>query len=311
MQVNATNIRVGGVIRDQIALYIRALLSGSENGVPEWTPLVEAGEDTGLFKPTDAAWVVHADVATMIGGIRALLLQALHPGSLAGVMQHSRYEEDALGRLSGTIRWLTICTFGSKEALEVESARVREMHERVKGKFANNDGTERSYKASDSDLLIWVHVAFTDSFLTAHQHYGVKEINPDEYVMQWAGAVTPLGVVNTPANFDELKATLASYDSQLRVDDKTKRVIQFIQNPPTFTGMTKLVYSIMFSAAYHLLTDEQQKAIDVKVLPKEVALPLATFIMTTIRFVLGPNSPLETAALNRHLRVTKPSQSSY
>ncbi len=307
MQANATNNRVGVVLRARIALYIRALLSGSENGVPEWTPLVEAGDDEGLFKPTDAAWIVHADVATMIGGIRALLLQALHPGSLAGVMQHSRYEEDALGRLSGTIRWLTICTFGSKAALEEESARVRQMHERVKGKFSNNDGTERSYKASDSDLLLWVHVAFTDSFLAAHQQYGVKEISPDEYVSQWANAVTPLGVVNPPANYEELKQTLANYQSQLRVDEKTKRVINFIQNPPTFTGMTKLVYSIMFSAAYHLLTEEQQQAIGVSALPKNVALPLATFIMETIRFILGPNSPLETAALNRHLRVTKPS----
>jgi uncharacterized protein (DUF2236 family) len=307
MQANATNTRVARVIRDRIALYIRALLSGAENGVPEWTPLVEAGEDAGLFKPTDAAWVVHADVATMIGGIRALLLQALHPGSLAGVMQHSRYEEDALGRLSGTIRWLTICTFGSKEALEVESARVRQMHERVKGKFSNNDGTERSYKASDSDLLLWVHVAFTDSFLAAHQQYGVKEISPDEYVNQWANAVTPLGVLNPPSNYEQMKETLAGYESHLRVDEKSKRVIQFIQNPPTFTGMTKFVYSIMFSAAYHLLTEDQQKAIGVNALPKNVALPLATFIMQTIRIILGPNSPLETAALNRHLRVTKPS----
>ena len=307
MQVNATNIRVWDVIRAQIALYIRALLSGSENGVPEWTPLVEAGEDAGLFEPSDAAWVVHADVATMIGGIRALLLQALHPGSLGGVMQHSRYEEDALGRLSGTIRWLTICTFGSKEALEVESARVRQMHERVKGKFANNDGTTRDYKASDGDLLLWVHVAFTDSFLAAHQQYGIKEINPDEYVSQWASAVTPLGVTNPPSTYEELKQVLRDYEPQLRVDEKTKRVINFIQNPPSFTGMTKLVYSIMFSAAYHLLSEEQQKTIEVKVMPQKVALPLATFIMSTIRFVLGPNSPLETAALNRHLRVKKSS----
>jgi uncharacterized protein (DUF2236 family) len=307
MQVNATNIRVWDVVRAQIALYIRALLSGSENGVPEWTPLVEAGEDAGLFEPSDAAWVVHADVATMIGGIRALLLQALHPGSLAGVMQHSRYEEDALGRLSGTIRWLTICTFGSKEALEVESARVRQMHERVKGKFANNDGTTRDYKASDGDLLLWVHVAFTDSFLAAHQQYGIKEINPDEYVSQWASAVTPLGVTNPPSTYEELKQVLRDYEPQLRVDEKTKRVINFIQNPPSFTGMTKLVYSIMFSAAYHLLSEEQQKTIEVKVMPQKVALPLATFIMSTIRFVLGPNSPLETAALNRHLRVKKSS----
>lgn len=307
MQANATNIRVWHVIRHRIALYIRALLSGADNGVPEWTPLVEAGEDSGLFKPTDAAWIVHADVATMIGGIRALLLQALHPGSLAGVMQHSRYEEDALGRLSGTIRWLTICTFGSKEALEVESARVREMHERVKGKYSQNDGTERSYKAADKDLLMWVHVAFTDSFLVAHQNYGVKEIRPDEYVSQWANAVTPLGVVNPPESLQELNEVLAGYKSELRVDDKTKRVIEFIQNPPGFTGMTKLVYSIMFSAAFHLLSENQQKAIGVKAMPVNVSTPLAEFVMQTIRFILGSTSPLETAALNRHLRVTKSS----
>jgi uncharacterized protein (DUF2236 family) len=222
-------------------------------------------------------------------------------------MQHSRYEEDALGRLSGTIRWLTICTFGSKEALEVESARVRQMHERVKGKFANNDGTTRDYKASDGDLLLWVHVAFTDSFLAAHQQYGIKEIDPDEYVSQWADAVTPLGVTKPPSTYEELKQVLREYEPQLRVDEKTKRVINFIQNPPSFTGMTKLVYSIMFSAAYHLLSEEQQKTIEVKVMPENVALPLATFIMSTIRFVLGPNSPLETAALNRHLRVKKSS----
>jgi uncharacterized protein (DUF2236 family) len=305
--LNTINIKVVRVIRDKIALYIRALLSGAENGVPEWTPLVEAGEDAGLFKPTDAAWVVHADVATMIGGIRALLLQALHPGSLAGVMQHSRYEEDALGRLSGTIRWLTICTFGSKEALEVESARVRQMHERVKGKFSTNDGSERNYKASDSDLLMWVHVAFTDSFLAAHQEYGVKEINPDEYVKQWANAVTPLGVLNPPQNLQELQAVLKSYEPQLRVDENSKRVIQFIQNPPTFTGMTKLVYSIMFSAAFHLLSEEQQKAIGVDAMPAAVSNISATVMMQTIRTILGPNSPLETAALNRHLRVKKPS----
>ncbi len=307
MHLNTINIKVVRVIRDKIALYIRALLSGAEDGVPEWTPLVEAGEDAGLFKPTDAAWVVHADVATMIGGIRALLLQALHPGSLAGVMQHSRYEEDALCRLSGTIRWLTICTFGSKEALEVESARVRQMHERVKGKFSTNDGSERSYKASDSDLLMWVHVAFTDSFLAAHQEYGVKEINPDEYVKQWANAVTPLGVLNPPQNLQELQAILKSYEPQLRVDENSKRVIQFIQNPPTFTGMTKLVYSIMFSAAFHLLSEEQQKAIGVDAMPAAVSNISATVMMQTIRTILGPNSPLETAALNRHLRVKKPS----
>jgi uncharacterized protein (DUF2236 family) len=290
------------MIKQKVAIKIRALLSGSPDGVPQWTPEIESGDDVGLFKPTDAAWIVHADVATMIGGIRALLMQALHPGSLAGVMQHSRYEEDALGRLSGTIRWLTICSFGSTQALEHESARVRQMHEKVKGNFTTNDNQKRDYKASDPDLLLWVHVAFTDSFLASHQVFGQRPINADEYVKQWGEVVIPLGVQTTPQSQSELKETLKNYDNQLRVDDKTKRVINFIQNPP-FTGPTKLVYKILFAAAYNLLEPQHQKAIGLKAVDKRIAIPAAKFMMNTLRFILGTNSPLETAALNRHLRL--------
>jgi hypothetical protein len=55
---------------------------------------VAAGEGAGLYLPTDAPWVAHSDLATLVGGIRALLMQALHPGSLAGVCSHSRYKND-------------------------------------------------------------------------------------------------------------------------------------------------------------------------------------------------------------------------
>ena len=67
-----------------------------------WLGAVAEGEGPGFFTPDDAPWVIHADLATMPGGVRALLLQALHPGSLAGVRDHSRYKDDPLGRLAGT-----------------------------------------------------------------------------------------------------------------------------------------------------------------------------------------------------------------
>ncbi len=91
----------------------RILLTGDPEGVPPWLDVVAAGEGPGLYLPTDAPWVAHGDLATLVGGIRALLMQALHPGSLAGVRSHSRYKDDPLGRLSGTIRWLTITTYPS------------------------------------------------------------------------------------------------------------------------------------------------------------------------------------------------------
>jgi gamma-glutamyltranspeptidase len=37
------------------------------------------------------------------------------------VKNHSRYEKDPLGRLAGTIRWLTVTTFASKKAVATEA----------------------------------------------------------------------------------------------------------------------------------------------------------------------------------------------
>ena len=100
-------------LQQRLARRFVHLLSGSSDGKPPWLAAVAEGEEGGFFLPGDAPWIVHKDFATLVGGVRALLLQALHPGALGGVAQHSRYEEDPLGRLSGTIRWLTVTTFGS------------------------------------------------------------------------------------------------------------------------------------------------------------------------------------------------------
>lgn len=117
-------------------------------------------------------WQVHGCIATLVGGVRALLLQAAHPAPLSGVAEHSRYESDPLGRLAGTTRWLTVTTFAATEVIEREAARVNAMHDHVKGEFTNKQGHDQSYKAKDPRFLLWVHCAFTDSFLKAHLALG-------------------------------------------------------------------------------------------------------------------------------------------
>ncbi|MEY4312522.1 MAG: hypothetical protein RLZZ319_31, partial [Actinomycetota bacterium] len=158
-------------MNDWFSMRFRALLSGAPDGTPPWLDVVASGDEPGLFLPTDAPWVVHRDFGTLVGGIRALLMQALHPGPLAGVSDHSRYESDPLGRLAGTIRWLTVTTFGSATAVSGEARRVNRLHERVSGTYTSGTGEARDYRAADSDLLRWVHVAFMESFLVAHEMY--------------------------------------------------------------------------------------------------------------------------------------------
>jgi len=118
-----------------MSVRFRRLLSQDPNGIPPWLEAVASGDEPGLYLPSDAPWVVHADFGTLVGGIRALLMQALHPGTVRGVAQHSRYKEDPLGRLAGTIRWLTVTTFGSHTAVASEASRVNRLHTKVTGSY--------------------------------------------------------------------------------------------------------------------------------------------------------------------------------
>ena len=276
------------------------LLSGSNDGNPPWLDVVANGEQPGLYLPNDAPWIVHRDFATLVGGIRALLVQALHPGSLTGVAQHSRYKDEPLGRLAGTIRWLTVTTFGSHDAVSGEASRVNKMHDRVKGKYDTNDGANRSYQAADPDLLMWVHVAFMESFLRTHQFYSSAPIpgGADNYIAQWSKAVEPLGLTDVPMNEKELELVMGEFWPELRRDAKTDSVISFIKNPPLPAG-TKPVYNLLFQAAVTSLPANYAELLDMKQAPVSIIQPMTKSVLKGMRLGIGPESPIENAAIER------------
>lgn len=272
--------------------------------MPPWLDAVAGGSDPGLFLPSDAPWVIHRDFSTLVGGIRALLLQAMHPGALAGVAQHSRYEEDPLGRLSGTIRWLTVTTFGSLEAVTQEASRVNRMHNRVSGTYLRHQGQEVNYQASDKDLLLWVHIAFMDSFLRSHQLYSRAAIpgGADSYVLLWGKSVTPLGLTEVPKSEADLVRTLESYSDVLRCDEKSRSVISWIKNAPLPVA-AKPIYLLLFQAALASLPNRIQEQIGMRAWPLWILRPLVTNLLAFLRFAIGPDSPIEDAAIARLRRL--------
>lgn len=291
-------------LQEYLSRKFRKLLSGAKDGTPPWLEAVAGGNDTGLFLPGDAPWVVHRDFSTLVGGIRALLLQAMHPGALAGVAQHSRYEEDPLGRLSGTIRWLTVTTFGSRTAVAQEASRVNRMHDRVSGTYSDSKQSEISYRASDEDLLLWVHIAFMDSFLRSHQLYSKAPIpgGADAYVQLWGKSVEPLGLKRVPKNEAELVSVLNSYSSTLQCDQKSKSVIDWIRRAP-LPRTARPVYALLFQAALASLPKDIQQQIGLRSLPIWLLRPLVTNLLSFMRFAIGPDSPIEDAALARLRRL--------
>lgn len=129
--------------------------------------------DVGLLGPGSASWQLFADAASIPGGIRSLLVQLTHPLAMAGVAEHSRYLADPLGRLRHTAAHVALTTYGSTaEALD-SVGRVRAVHRRVHGTLA--DG--RTYDAEAPELLAWVGIAGTVSWLRTDADLAVRPLD--------------------------------------------------------------------------------------------------------------------------------------
>jgi uncharacterized protein (DUF2236 family) len=300
-----------------LANRFRLIVSGSQDGRPDWVSSIAEGDDEGLFGPESAVWKIHGSLATLLGGIRALLLQAAHPAPRNGVIEHSRYKSDPLGRLAGTTRWLTLTTFASKSVIAREASRVNAMHSAVEGEFQGRDGQSQRYRASDHRYLLWVHCAFTDSFLKSYQALepGIRprlgdltELEgaelADAYVKEWALSAIPLGLVDAPQSLAELEETLEEFRrSELHLDAQGERVIEFILNPP-FSALGKFFYSLLAGAAISTLDPRDRELLGLK-RPRPYYLKLSKFSLKVLSAMLGHRSPSEKVARERIERVRR------
>ncbi|MBI1352692.1 MAG: DUF2236 domain-containing protein [Actinomycetales bacterium] len=289
-------------MRDRIAAGFRDVVSGDPTGQPDWVHGLAEGDDVGYFGPGSAAWAVHGSLTTLVGGIRALLMQALHPGALAGVMQHSRYETDALGRLAGTARWLTVVTFGDRAMADRECARVRGMHRKVSGVYEGAEG-ERAYSANDPDLLRWVHVAFTDSFLAAHRVWGGPiPGGEDAYVREWATAGELVGATDLPRSAAELKEQVRGFASQLDGSESARRTADFVRHAPIpLAG--RPAYGVLFAGALSTLPEEYRRMLGLPDVPLAFTRPAVGALLGGLGLVLGDESPSMKATQARVARL--------
>ena len=273
-------------------------------GIPGLTPALRAGlahvfgpppfdagaypDDPGFLGPESASWTVIGDPAAIVGGIRALLVQLLHPLAMAGVADHSRFRADPLGRLRGTSAYVVTSTFGAMpEVLGVARA-VRARHRAVVGTAP--DG--RSYAAADPHLLVWVSIALTSSFLATHRAYGARRLSPaqaDAFVVEQSrisalldprvdlAAFEPAEVDAAPLlaegllprSVAELDAALAAYEPELSVSDQGRDALRFLLWPDI--GVIRAGYLPVLAGAVATLPWRQRRMLGLPVPPPVAA----------------------------------------
>lgn len=271
-----------GVVR---GLARRALAGGREG--PPAVEFATVG-DPGLFGPDSVTWRIHADRSMLIGGLRALLLQVLHPLAMAGVAQHSSYREDPLGRLARTGRFVGATTYGTTAEAERAIRMVRGVHERVRG--TASDG--RSYEATDPALLSWVHNVEVDSFLAAYRRYGsapLSAADADRYVLEMTGVARRLGAVDLPETAPALSAWIDSVP-ELAMTRDARDAVRFLVLPSLPVRMLP-TYTVVAAAAADLLPLRRRIALGLWPVPLAdplVVRPAASALLALLGWALGP-----------------------
>jgi uncharacterized protein (DUF2236 family) len=214
--------------------------------------------DLGLFGPGSVTWRVHAEPILMVAGLRALLLQSLHPRALAGVVQNSDFRVRPWHRLEMTVTYVVTVNFGTTADAEAAGRQVRHIHRRMRG---TDPRTGEQFRLDEPDLLRWVHVVEHESFLDVARRSGVplSDDDADRYYREQVKAAELVGL--DPATVPASRAEVADYYEQMQPELATTRdtveSMLFMAAPPMPFGLgwtpVRAAYTAVAALAVSLL----------------------------------------------------------
>jgi uncharacterized protein (DUF2236 family) len=239
------------------------------------TDVSDAEPDLGYFGPDSVTWRVHAEPLTMIGGVRALLLQALHPEAMRLMTEQSAMQDDTFARLSRTARYVATVSFAPKSEVDELTALVRSVHHRL--------------GIGDPEQLAWVHACEVDSFLTAARAAGIALTKDecDRYVAEQATAAGFVEVPDslTPRSTAELAELIDATRPRLRVTREAWVAARYVlvpamKVPPVWRLPARLGWSTAAGLGVGLLPTWARRAYRLPTLPVPMSLPTSLALRT-------------------------------
>ena len=199
------------------------------------------GKDFGLYGPGSSAWKIGREVAVLLGGSRAVLMQLAHPLVAMGVYAHSSYMSDPFGRAKRTFMHGEYLMFGSLEKARRAAREINHLHRGVHGSLPTEAGafsTGARYDARNPELLLWVHATLVDTLLLCYQlflgplSYEVQ----DDYYQQSKAEAHLLGLPpeKMPGSVRDLQAYVQEmvFSSKLAPTPQGRRLAQQVLFPP-------------------------------------------------------------------------------
>ncbi len=203
----------------------------------------------GYFDDTSAIRRIGRESVLMLGGPRALLMQAAHPLVAAGIVDHSGYGTDPWRRLARTMTALYTIVFGTREQADRMGALTRHAHLRVRG-----DRNGQAYSASDPELMLWVHATLVDTGLAMYETYvgRVPAAVAEEFYaqMQVVGTVFGLPKHAHPETLADFRAYLRRMlETRLQIGADALAVAETVLEPPVPAPLRPAVRAVVLQSA--------------------------------------------------------------
>jgi uncharacterized protein (DUF2236 family) len=237
------------------------------------------------------ARLVHGELPSMlVGGLGSLFFQMLHPLAMSGVADHSRYQDDPLGRLLQTANFINATTYGTKTSAREAIERVLRVHDYVHGVSA--DGVP--YDANDPHLLLWIHCAEISMFLRGYRRFGARHLSDaeaDHYVAELMPLARDLGVIDPPSTVRELDATLLQFRPELRLIPEGEVARDFIAYGLMKSRLQRVIYRLFVLSSWALLPDWAQASLGVRtnpVLDRLFIRPATHVVCASFRLAVPP-----------------------
>ncbi len=142
--------------------------------MPSQLPISDPEPDPGLLGPDSLSWRLHEEQWLITAGARAFLMQAAHPKVAQGALDHSGFAEDPCGRVYRTIQGMAVLIFGTTNEANEMARNINRLHHTVQGILPESIGrysAGETYSAMEPLALLWVHIVFVDSMLTAYKTF--------------------------------------------------------------------------------------------------------------------------------------------
>ncbi len=255
--------------------------------------------DPGLFGPDSVSWQLHAQSAMWLAGVRSLYLQALHPRTVAGVVQNSDFQADPLGRLVRTANFVGATVYGTREEVAARAARVRQVHRELR---AVDPATGERFRIDEPELLLWVHCAEVTSFLSVVRRAGfpLTAAHADRYLDEQRVSASLVGLdpAEVPGSVAAMSAYLAAMRPSLRRTAEADEIYRFLHRPPVGGALSlglgvyeplvgHLAYSLLPRWAIELYGRRAYPAPVATATLRGVSVGVRTFLRTTARIRRG------------------------